>query len=101
MSVGRVPLGMSEIPADEPEETPFSGTDDETDWVDVRMTDPQEGEWDIDAVVADGRVEYVDLRIRPALLTGFVECLVEDLDDEGAARVLQRLADRQDVDLDG
>jgi hypothetical protein len=64
------------------------------------MTDPQEEEWDIDLVVADGQVEYVDLRIRPELLTGFVECLVDDLDDEGATRVLTRLADRQGVDLE-
>jgi hypothetical protein len=92
---------MSEVPAEEPEEAPCSGTDDGTDWVDVRTTDPQKGEWDIDAVVADGRVEHVDLRVRPGLLTGFLGCLVEDPDDEGAARVLQRLADRQGVELDG
>lgn len=90
---------VSEVPADEPDGTPFSGTDDGTDWVDVRTTDPREGEWDVDAVVADGRVECVDLRIRPALLTGFLECLAEDLDDEGAAGVLQRLVDRRGVDL--
>jgi hypothetical protein len=92
---------MSETPADEPAETPFTDADSATDWVDVRMTDPEEEEWDIDLVVADGQVEYVDLRIRPTLLTGFVECLVDDLDDEGAARVLRRLAERQGVELKG
>ena len=34
-------------------------------WVDVRMQDPDEGGWELDAVVADGQVEHVDLRIRP------------------------------------
>lgn len=39
----------------------FTEPDDTTDgWVDVRMTDPDAGEWDIDVVVADGRVEFVD-----------------------------------------
>jgi citrate lyase beta subunit len=40
----------------------FTEPADTTDeWVDVRMTDPDEGEWDIDLVV-DGRVSYVTLR---------------------------------------
>jgi hypothetical protein len=67
-------------------------------WVDVRMTDPDEGEWDVDLVVAGGRVEYLDLRVRPALLASFVECLVDDVDDERAARVLAHVAERRDVD---
>jgi hypothetical protein len=71
------------------------------EWVDVRMTDPDEGEWDVDVVVAGGRVEYLDLRIRPELLASFVECLVDDVGDERAARVLARVAEDRDVDPDG
>ena len=42
----------------------FTETDDPAEpWVDVRMTDPQEGEWDVDVVIAEKQVEYVDLRI--------------------------------------
>ncbi|WP_284011037.1 hypothetical protein [Haloarcula pelagica] len=77
----------------------FTDTDETAeDWVDVRMTDPERGEWDIDAVVAGGQVEYVDLRIDPALLSGFIECLVGDVGDERAARVLARTADRLGLD---
>ncbi|WP_324760260.1 hypothetical protein [Haloarcula montana] len=68
------------------------------DWADVRMTDPEQGEWDIDAVVAGGRVEYVDLRIDPALLSGFIECLLADVAAERAATVLARTVDRLDLD---
>jgi hypothetical protein len=82
-----------------PEETPFTDPDEPSDWVDVRMTDPQAGEWDVDFVVADGRVEYVDLRVRPALLTGFVDCLVDDMDDDRARQTLRRLAERRGIDL--
>lgn len=80
----------------------FTEPDDTTDgWVDVRMSEPDQGEWDIDAVVVGGRVEYVDLRIRPTLLASFVECLVDDVGDERGAEILAEVADRQDVDLDG
>jgi hypothetical protein len=72
-----------------------------TEWTDVRMTDPEAGEWDIDVVVAGGRVEYVDLRVRPALLAGFVECLVDDVDDERAREILRSVADRRGLELDG
>lgn len=69
-------------------------------WVDVRMTDPEEGEWDVDLVVVDGQVNYVDLRIRPELLRGFVGCLVDDVGDEQAATMLRELAAENDLDLD-
>jgi hypothetical protein len=71
------------------------------DWTDVRMTDPDAGEWDIDVVVASGRVEYVDLRVQPGLVAGFVECLVNDVDDDRALEILQTVADRRGLDLDG
>ncbi|MEF8840098.1 MAG: hypothetical protein V5A62_00535 [Haloarculaceae archaeon] len=78
----------------------FTEPDDTTDgWVDVRMSEPDQGEWDIDAVVVGGRVEYVDLRIRPALLASFIECLVDDVGDERGAEILAEVADRQGVDL--
>jgi len=45
----------------------FTEPDDASDgWVDVRMSDPDQDEWDIDAVVVGGRVEYVDLDDLPA-----------------------------------
>jgi hypothetical protein len=79
----------------------FTETDETVeDWVDVRMTDPDAGEWDIDVVVAEGQVEFVDLRIDPALLSGFIECLVEDVAEERAARILARTADRLNLDPD-
>lgn len=77
----------------EPEET-------SEEWVDVRMTDPDEGEWDIDVVVIDGQVQYVDLRIRPELLDEFVGCLIDDVGEERAEAVLTRLADRESLDGD-
>jgi hypothetical protein len=79
------------------------GRPDETrdDWVDVRMTDPDEGEWDVDVVIAEGRVEYVDLRVRPELLASFVDCLVEDVGERRAGEVLSTVADRNGVDLAG
>lgn len=73
--------------------------DDYDDWVDVRMTDPDKGEWDVDVVVVGNQVEYVDLRIRPELLTDFFTCLVDDLGTEQAKTLLTRLADRTDTDL--
>jgi hypothetical protein len=76
----------------EPEETA-------EDWVDVRMTNPEEGEWDVDFVVVDGRVNYVDLRIRPELLAGFVECLIDDIGSDRASRLLTEMAERKDLDL--
>jgi hypothetical protein len=67
------------------------------DWVDIRMTDPEAGEWEMDTVVLDGRVQYVDLRIRPSLLASFVDCLVDDVDHATARQVLETVADRQDI----
>lgn len=81
-------------------EAPFSDTDENRgDWVDVRMTDPDEGEWDVDVVVVEGRVEYVDLRVRPELLADFLECLIEDVGAERAGRILDNLADRADGEM--
>lgn len=73
------------------------GTADEL--VDVRMTEPDHGEWDVDVVVAGNRVEYVDLRIQPELVGGFVDCLLADVDDDRAASVLRGAADRRGIDL--
>lgn len=79
-------------------EEPDSGADG---WVDVRMTDPDEGEWDVDVVVVSGQVEYVDLRVRPELLSAFVGCLVDDIDDDRATDVLADVAERRELDLHG
>ena len=68
------------------------------EWVDIRMTDPEAGEWEVDTVVMDGRVQYVDLRIRPELLASFVDCLVDDVDDERAREVLETVARKQDIE---
>jgi len=77
----------------------FTDTDDATDgWVDVRMTDPDAGEWDIDVVVAGGRVAFVDLRIRPALLAGFLDCLVTDLGETRARAILAEAARKRGVE---
>lgn len=73
-----------------------AGADEE--WVDVRMTDPDEGEWDVDVVVAGGQVKYVDLRVKPELLASFVECLVDDLGSRRAERILSAVADRRGLD---
>lgn len=73
------------------------GTHD--DWIDVRMIDPDEEEWDVDVVVVNGQVEYVDLRIKPALLAAFVDCLVEDVDDDRAEAMLSTVAERNGIDL--
>ncbi|MFB6139234.1 MAG: hypothetical protein ABEJ26_02220 [Halosimplex sp.] len=79
----------------------FTETEDERgEWVDVRMTNPEEGEWDVDAVIVDGRVQYVDLRVRPHLLTEFVDCLVDDVGDDRARRLLAEIAERNGVALD-
>lgn len=51
-------------------------------------------------MVVDGQVNYVDLRIQPELLATFVECLIEDMGDEHAGRILREMAERQNVDLD-
>ncbi|MFW6318387.1 MAG: hypothetical protein ACOC06_07980 [Halorubrum sp.] len=78
----------------------FTDPEDTSDgWVDVRMTDPEKGEWDIDLVVVDGQVDYVDVRIRPDLLDAFVDCLVGDLSDDRASALLAGLAERNDIDL--
>ncbi|KOX95138.1 hypothetical protein [Haloarcula rubripromontorii] len=77
----------------------FTETDDSAEsWVDVRMTDPDEGEWDVDVVIAEKQVEYVDLRIRPELLEGFFECLFDDLSDERARSLLSTTMERQGID---
>lgn len=68
-------------------------------WVDVRMNDPDAGEWDIDVVVVDGRVEYADLRIRRELLASFVDCLIDDVDASNARRVLSTVAENHGIDL--
>ena len=65
------------------------------EWVDIRMTDPEAGEWEVDTVVVDGRVQYVDLRIRPELLDSFVDCLVDDVGDERAREILEAVAERR------
>ena len=77
----------------------FTETDDATDgWVDVRMTDPDAGEWDIDVIVAGGRVEFVDLRIRPALLAGFFDCLLEDVSESRVREILAETARTQGLE---
>lgn len=78
----------------------FTDPDDTTDeWVDVRMTDPDAGEWDIDVVVAEGRVEFVDLRIRPALLAGFIDCLVDDVAATRAREILAETARKHGIEV--
>lgn len=84
---------MSEEIFTEPEETT-------EDWVDVRMTNPEEREWDVDFVVVDGQVNYVDLRIRPELLRGFVACLIDDVGDDHAGSILADIAEENDLNLD-
>ena len=77
----------------------FTEPEDTTDgWVDVRMTNPEEGEWDVDFVVVDGQVNYVDLRIRPELLNSFVECLIDDIGEDRASRMLAEMAERKNID---
>lgn len=76
------------------------GSDDlNEEWVDVRMTEPEEGEWNIDAVVVGGRVEYVDLQIRPDLLGGFVKCLLDDVSAAEARSILADVADGQNLNV--
>jgi hypothetical protein len=75
-------------------------TDPETpaeEWADIRMTDPEAEEWDVDFVVAGGEVGYVDLRIRPELLTSFIGCLIDDVDDDQAGAILADVAERKNV----
>jgi len=83
---------MSDEVSTEPEDV----TDN---WVDVRMTNSEEGEWDVDFVVVDDQVNYVDLRIQPELLAGFVECLIEDTSKDRANRILNRIAEKKSIDL--
>lgn len=52
------------------------------------MNNPDAGEWDIDVVVVEGQVKYVDLRIRLPLLAAFVDCLIADVGDEQASTIL-------------
>ena len=63
------------------------------EWVDVRMTDPEEGEWTADSVVIDGRMEYLDLKVRTDLLASFVACMLGDLDADTAESVLAEAAE--------
>ncbi|AGB36377.1 hypothetical protein [Natronococcus occultus] len=78
----------------------FTTPDEPTgEWADVRMTDPAAGEWDVDVIVAGGQVEYVDLRVKPELLAGFVDCLVDDVTDEEAQSILRTVADRRGLEL--
>ncbi|WP_136717931.1 hypothetical protein [Halorientalis salina] len=78
-----------------PSESSAFGGDE---WVDIRMTDPEAGEWEVDTVVLDGRVQYVDLRVRPELLDSFVDCLVDDVGDERAREILETVAERRGFD---
>jgi hypothetical protein len=79
----------------------FTETDAETEkWVDVRMTDPDAGEWDIDVVVESGQVEFVDLRIDPTLLAGFIDCLIQDVAEDRAREIVAETAARHGLDLD-
>jgi hypothetical protein len=70
------------------------------EWVDVRMTDPDEGEWDVDVVIVEGTVEYVDLRIRPELLTDFVDCLADDVGERRVEALLDSLAGHHTEETD-
>ena len=63
------------------------------EWVDVGMTDPEEGEWTVDSVILDGRTQYLDLRVRRDVLASFVACLLDDLDESAAETVLADAAD--------
>lgn len=56
------------------------------------MNAPEEGEWDVDVVVLDGRVECVELRIRASVLADFVDCLADDAGPERTRAVVERLA---------
>jgi hypothetical protein len=69
------------------------------EWVDVRMTEPHVGEWDIDVVVANGQVEYVDLRVHPDQISAFLACLVGDVPDQEARTLLTTVAEDLGVDL--
>lgn len=70
-------------------------------WVDVRMSDPEKGEWDVDVVVVNGRVEYVDLRVRPEALSEFMECLIDDVGDQRADTIVREVIDRKGLDVRG
>lgn len=69
------------------------------EWADVRMTDPEKGEWDVDFVVEGGQVKYMDLRVRPELLTAFVDCLLNDITDEQIRTFLTNMAADRNIDL--
>lgn len=71
------------------------------EWIDVRMTEPEAGEWNVDAVVVGGHVQYVDLHVRPDLLADFIDCLVDDVGTERAESVLADVAARHGLDLSG
>lgn len=75
-------------------ESGAEGVSSADEWVDVRMTDPEAGEWTVDAVVLDGRAAYLDLRVRRELLASFVACLLDDLDESAAGRVLAEIAEQ-------
>jgi len=83
-----------------PETEAFTDTDSAAEeWVDVRMTNPEAGEWDLDVVIVDGRVEYVDLRVHPELLASFVDCLVDDVPESRAEHVFERLAAKHGLEI--
>jgi hypothetical protein len=88
-----------------PDSTVFEEPEERADsWVDIRMTEPDKGEWDVDVIVVDGAVEYVDLRIKPELLASFIDCLVEDVPENRARDVLSTVAERhgiEDVSTEG
>jgi len=71
----------------------FTEPDDAHDaWIDVRMTDPEVGEWDIDAVVVDGQVEYVDNQRAQSVIASLARTYDVDLSS---------LDDEQRADADG
>lgn len=78
-------------------ESSVSTADREIEWVDVRMTDPEEDEWTVDVVTVDGQVKFVDLRVREDLLASFVDCLLDDLSDDAAHEVLATIAERRGI----
>ncbi|MFB6164077.1 MAG: hypothetical protein ABEJ31_02865 [Haloarculaceae archaeon] len=69
------------------------------DWVDIRMTDPEKGEWSVDEVTVNGEVQFLDLRIRSDLISSFVECLLDDVGPERASEILATVAERRGVEL--
>jgi len=67
------------------------------DWTDVQLIEPGDGTWEIDLHLERSAVRTVVLRVRPSGLTGVVNSLLSDLDDEQVRAVLARVAERQGV----